>query len=85
MVEIATSQRTTGNQVRRRHMNSPKVQEDTVPAEGGSPAANPEGRTPMGIPSKVIEGHPAADPTSDRFATEVAPLRINKDQQPNGQ
>lgn len=63
-------------------MNEPKVQEDTVPAEGGSPAANPEGRTPMGIPSEVIEGDPAADPTSDRFATEVAALRIERDGHP---
>jgi hypothetical protein len=66
-------------------MNKPKVQEDIVPAEGGSPAADPEGRTPMGIPSEIIEGDPTADPTSDRFATEVAPLRIEKDGQQNGQ
>ena len=65
-------------------MNEPKIQEDTVPAEGGSPVANPEGRTPMGIPSEVIEGDPAADPTTDRFETEVAALRIEKDGQPPG-
>ena len=66
-------------------MNKPKVQEDIVPAEGGSPAANPEGHTPMGIPSEIIEGDPTADPTGDRFATEVAPLRIEKDGRQNGQ
>ncbi len=66
-------------------MNKPKVQEDIVPAGGASPAANPEGRTPMGIPSEVTEGGPAADPTGDRFETEVAALKIEKDGQPNEQ
>ena len=59
-------------------MNQPKVQEDIVPAEGGSPAANPEGRTPMGIPAEAIEGNPAGDPTADRFKTETAALEIEQ-------
>ena len=41
-------------------MNEPKVQEDILPARGGSPAANPEGHTPVGIPSEIIEGDPTA-------------------------
>lgn len=60
-------------------MNQPKIQEDVVPPEGGSPAANPEGRTPMGIPAKATEGDPAADPTGDRFKTETAALDIEQD------
>jgi len=67
---------------RRKSMNTPKVQDDVVPVEGGSPAANPEGRTPMGIPTEATEGDPAADPTSDRFATEVAALKIEKEGRP---
>lgn len=63
-------------------MNTPKVQDDVVPVEGESPAANPEGRTPMGIPAEATEGDPAADPTSDRFATEVAALKIEQEGRP---
>ena len=59
-------------------MNQPKVQEDIVPPEGQSPAANLEGRTPMGIPLEAIEGDPAADPTGDRFKTEIAALVIEQ-------
>ena len=60
-------------------MNQPKVQEDVVPPEGGSPAANPEGRTPMGIPIEAAKGNPAADATGDRLKTETAPLKIQQD------
>lgn len=59
-------------------MNQPEVQEDVVPLEGASPAANPDGRMPMGIPESAIEGDPAADPTSDRFQTEIAALKIQQ-------
>ena len=65
-------------------MNTPKIQGDAVPPEGASPAANPGGRTPMGIPAEAPEGNPIADPTSDRFATETAALKIEEDGQPNG-
>jgi hypothetical protein len=65
-------------------MNQPKIQADIVPLEGGSPAANLEGRTPMGIPEEVTKGDPTADPTSDRFVTEVAALTIEQDGQPRG-
>ena len=60
-------------------MNKPKVQEDVVPAGGASPMANPEGRTPLGIPVEVDEGDASAKPTSDRLETEIAPLRIEGD------
>jgi hypothetical protein len=62
-------------------MNQPKIQEDIVPQEGASPAANPEGRTPMGIPEEITKGDPAGDPTGDRLATEVAVLKIEQDGQ----
>jgi len=65
-------------------MNQSKIQENVVPPEGGSPAANLEGRTSMGIPEEVTKGDPTADPTSDRFATEVAALTIEQDGQPRG-
>ena len=55
-----------------------------MPATGGSPAANPEGRTPMGISSEIIEGDPAANPTTDRFEAEVAAFGIEKDGHPTG-
>jgi len=38
----------------------------------------------MGIPSEVIKGDPTADPTSDRVATEVTALKIEKDGEPTG-
>ena len=59
-------------------MNEPKVQEDVVPDEGASPAANPEGRTPFGIPVDVDAGEPAARANGERFATEIAALEIEK-------
>lgn len=63
-------------------MNQPKVQEDIVSDEGTSPAVDPEGRTPLGIPVEADEGDPAAKTTNERFATEIAPLKIQKDEPP---
>lgn len=63
-------------------MNEPKVQDDIVPEGGTSPAVNPEGRTPLGIPAEINAGDPAAKPTDDRFATEIAPLETLKDKAP---
>ena len=59
-------------------MNQPKVQTD-VPAEGASPDANPTGTTPHGIPEGMEKQEAKATPTSDRGATETAPLRVGKD------
>ncbi|GAC1347245.1 MAG: hypothetical protein NVSMB18_31690 [Acetobacteraceae bacterium] len=49
------------------------------PAEGASPAHNPTGATPHGIPEAMTDGAPAASPTSDRHETEIAPLRGKTD------
>ncbi len=62
--------------------NTPKVQQDDVPAEGTSPDTNPEGRTPHGIPEGITESVPKAKPTNDRLATETAALNIEQDKQP---
>ncbi len=61
-------------------MNQPKVQTD-VPDEGASPDANPTGTTPHGIPEGMEkqDASPGGRPTSDRGATETAPLRVDKD------
>ena len=63
-------------------MNKPKVQDDIVPEDGTSPAINPEGRTPLGIPIEADQGDPAAKTTNERFATEIAPLTTAKDEPP---
>lgn len=47
-----------------------------MPLDGGGSTANPEGRTPMGIPTKATESDPTADSTRDRFKTEVAALNV---------
>lgn len=59
-------------------MNEPKVQKDIVPARGVSPALDPEGRTPLGIPEGLVAGDPMAAPTDDRLETETATLDIAK-------
>ena len=59
--------------------NTPKVQTDAdIPVEGTSPAANADGRTPLGIPEQASEGEPKGRASNDRLATETAPLNIEK-------
>ena len=59
--------------------NTPKVQTDAdIPVEGTSPAANADGRTPLGIPEEAVEGDPKAKTTNERFATETAALNIEQ-------
>ncbi len=59
--------------------NTPKVQQDDVPPEGASPASNPEGRTPDGIPKQSVDFEPKGAPTNDRFSTETAAVNIKED------
>ena len=61
-------------------MNQPKVQDDVVPEGGTSPAVNPEGRTPLGIPVEADEADPTGRAGDERFETETAPLRTGKDE-----
>ena len=58
-------------------MNQPKVQTD-IPEDGASSDANPTGTTPHGIPEGQSDHEAMALPTSDRHATEVASLPIQK-------
>ena len=59
--------------------NTPKVQTDAnIPVEGTSPAANADGRTPLGIPEEASDAEPKAKTTNDRLATETAPLNIEQ-------
>lgn len=61
-------------------MNEPKVQDDIVPEDGTSPAVNPEGRTPFGIPVDADKAEPSGRASDERFETETAPLRTGKDE-----
>lgn len=59
--------------------NTPKVQTDAeIPVEGTSPAANADGRTPLGIPEEAANAEPKAKTTNDRLATETAALNIEQ-------
>ena len=61
--------------------NTPKTQTDAqIPVEGTSPAANPDGRSPHGIPEEATKAEPGAKTTNDRLATETAPLNIERGQ-----
>jgi len=55
-------------------MNEPK-QPANPPEGGASPASNPTGKTPNGIPRGAKDHEPKASPTSDRQQTETAPER----------
>ena len=55
-------------------MNQPKQPADP-PAHGASPASNPSGKTPHGIPKGVEDHEPKGAPNSDRQQTESAPLQ----------
>ena len=60
--------------------NTPKVQTDAdIPVEGTIPAANADGRTPLGIPEEAGEAEPKAKTTNDRLATETAALNVERD------
>lgn len=58
-------------------MNQPKIQAD-IPADGVSAENNPSGTTPHGIPEALIQEDANALPSSDRIATEIAPLVIER-------
>ncbi len=59
--------------------NTPKVQtDDEIPVEGTSPAANADGRTPLGTPEDAGEHVPSALPNDSRLATETAPVNIEQ-------
>lgn len=62
--------------------NKPKVQQDDVPAEGASPASNPEGRTPHGTPEDAGDHEAKGAPTNDRLSSETAPVNIEQGKQP---
>jgi hypothetical protein len=53
-------------------MNQPK-QPDDPPTHGASPATNPSGQTPHGIPKGAEDQEPKGRPSSDRAKTETAP------------
>jgi hypothetical protein len=55
-------------------MNQPK-QPPNPPEGGASPASNPTGETPHGIPRGVEDHEPKGRPTSDREQTESAPAK----------
>lgn len=50
-----------------------------TPQGGVSPAANPGGRTPHGIPHGTLEEEPRGQPTSERHRNETAPLATERD------
>jgi hypothetical protein len=54
-------------------MNQPRIPKDPPPG-GASPATNPTGKTPDGIPEGMEDQKPKGHPTSDRAETETAPL-----------
>lgn len=65
--------------------NAPKKQNegpDPTADQGVSPAHDPHGTTPDGIPRGTGEFSPKGRPTDDREATETATQNIAKDQPP---
>ena len=52
-------------------MNEPKTPKDPPP-EGASPAHNPTGETPHGIPDGAGDDEATGTPSSDRLQSETA-------------